>query len=53
MAEHLISDPIILCVLVQRQDGILIWVPKAEYEKNPESGSFVVNDQRTLRNRGV
>ena len=40
------TDPPIVCVLVQRQDGRLIWWPKSDYERNPESGSFIVHDFR-------
>jgi hypothetical protein len=35
-----------LCVLVHRQDGTEIWVPKAEYDQNPESGSYAVNGRQ-------
>jgi len=39
-------EPPTLCVLVQRRDGTRLWWPKAEYEQNPESGSFIVTEQR-------
>lgn len=35
---------LILCVYVQFADGRRAWVPKTEYDRAPDRGSFVITD---------
>ena len=42
LAAHSTID----CHLIQCADGTRIWVPAAEYGRNPEVGSFVVKESR-------